>query len=452
MYFVFSFRRIYVCFVLITLFIMKHASKSPFVIAWVLLIATLAFAATSLIQGEIGSDIPAGEFYPTGNAWKITLMTQAQVNTAGIPGLTLEGDDTSAYLTGNMFLQTVGYVNFNPSNVSVIPPPGSDESVILPWRVTGTAWSENAGWITLDSLTPSSYSWVYYVPTSGSLTGIAWSDTLGYIDFSGNSSTGSELVARVKVIWNAGGMSTFDSLFVANNGLIRTNSVLTPFLNNVRRNVSVLTRNATDTVMNTVSTTQKNLGSILYYRLNGGSVTLSTITTFCATDNSPRSLIVDGGDVVIDRDVSGSARSCAIISLSNGTTGGNIYITSAPKVIQSYLVAEWTVYAGTSAANLYNDTKVKLANLPSNQLYVLWGVISRNTIGGALTDTVARWACPFTEDNCNRDVAIKYDLNFFRNYTKTPSTRAYTKNDSLENFSFIIEYDARAAWDTPPGL
>ena len=85
-------------------------------------------------------------------------MTEAQVNTVGIPGLTLEGDDTSAYLTGNMFLQTVGYVNFNPSNVSVIPPPSSDDSVTLPWRVTGTAWSENAGWITLDSLTPSSYS------------------------------------------------------------------------------------------------------------------------------------------------------------------------------------------------------------------------------------------------------------------------------------------------------
>lgn len=431
---------------------MPSSKKSFLVIVVTTCCIGFAFAATSLIQWEIGSDLLPGQFNPMGNAGKITLMTESQVATAWVPWLTLEGDSTNAYLTGNIFLQTIGYVNFNPAYVRATPPPGSDENISLPWSIAGTAWSENAGWITLESLSPSTYSGVYYVPTTGSLTGIAWSETLWYIDFSGNSSSGSELVSRVKVIGNAGGTKSFESLFVANNGIMRTNSVLTPFINNVRKNVGVLTRNATEAVTNTVATTQKTLGEIMYYRMSGGSVTLSVISNFCANATSPRSLIVEGADVVIDRDISGSGRSCVIIALANGSNGGNIYITSAPKVIQSYLVAEWTVFAGTSSSNLYNDTKVKIANLPSNQLYILGWVISRNTIWWALTESVARGACPFTEENCDRDTAIKYDLNFFRNYTKTPWARAYTKDTSLENFSLIIEYDARATGDIPPGL
>lgn len=49
-------------------------------------------------------------------------MNESQVATAGIPGLTLEGDSTNAYLTGNIYLQTVGYVNINGANARVTPP------------------------------------------------------------------------------------------------------------------------------------------------------------------------------------------------------------------------------------------------------------------------------------------------------------------------------------------
>jgi hypothetical protein len=433
------------------LFFMKKSSKLALSVLSIFVGIWITIAATSIIQGTIGSDLAPGQFLPSGNPGKITLMTESEANSVWIPGLTLEGDGTNAYLRGNWFLQTVWYVAVD-SNNRVIPPDGAEANLTLPWEVRGLAWSENAGWITLESKNPNMYSWVYYLPISGSLTGMAWSDTLGYIDFSGNSSSGSELVARVKVIGNAGGVKSFESLFVASNGVMKTSSVLTPFINNVRKNVSILTRNATDSVVNSLWTTQKVLGNIMYYKMNGGSVSLSAVTNFCANNDAPRGLIVEGADIIIDRDVNGSNRSCSLIAVSNGTTGGNIYITSAPKVIMSYIVAEWTVFAGDNSTNLYNDTKVELANLPPKQLYILGWLISRNTIGGAMTETIARGACPFTEANCDRDSAIKYDLNFFRSYNKNPANRAYTKDNSLENFSFIIEYDARATGDIPPGL
>ena len=108
------------------------------------------------------------------------------------------------------------------------------------------------------------------MPGSGSLDGYAWSNALGYIHFassSGTSDTG--LVARVKIIGNTAGASTFDSLFVANNGVMKTTSILTPFINNIRKNVALLTRNATGSVINTVVGTQNRLGNILYYRVAG---------------------------------------------------------------------------------------------------------------------------------------------------------------------------------------
>lgn len=123
--------------------------------------------------------------------------------------------------------------------------------------------------------------------------------------------------------------------------------------------------------MNVVPTTQKALGNIIYYRLSGETVNLSTVSTFCTNNDAPRSLIVEGGNILIDRDVTGSSRACTIISLSRDSNGGNIFINSTPKVLQSYIIAEGTVYAGTALNSLYNDTKVKLANLPQNQLYIL---------------------------------------------------------------------------------
>ncbi len=450
-----------VCFVSDLLSLMKHPAPKPlFIIILSLFILTLSvYAASTKLSWVFGEPHTFGLFSPSGNAGNVTLMTDTQISAVGGPGVTIEGDGTNSYLVGNMFLQTVWWVELWVSGypVRVTPPAGASDNLMLPWAVDGYAWSPNAGWITLQSLDSNMYSGVYYVPGSGSLDGYAWSDSLGYIHFASSSGTSDAgLVARVKIIGNTAWASTFDSLFVANNGVMKTTSILTPFINNIRKNVALLTRNAPDNVINTLATTQKSLWNILYYRLSGWSVSLSTINTFCAVADGPRSIIVEWADIVIDRDVVGApgaaARSCAIITISNGTTGWNVYLTNIPLNIKSYIIAEGSVFAGTSAAALYNDTKEELTNLPQRQLYILGGIISRNTIGWAITDAVARGACPFTESTCDRNTAIKYDLNFARNYNKTPANRAYTKNNTLENFSLIIEYDSRIVGDAPPGM
>jgi hypothetical protein len=51
-----------------------------------------------------------------------------------------------------------------------------------PWKITGYAWSENAGWISLDSV-DGTYDGVYYLPNTQKLSGFAWSDTLGFLAF-----------------------------------------------------------------------------------------------------------------------------------------------------------------------------------------------------------------------------------------------------------------------------
>ena len=436
---------------------MKKISLLPF--SFILLLwfgIYWVYASSISIVGKYGVLQATGSFSPGWNAGTVTLMnsTEEAHPSVGIPWVTLEGDNT---LTGNLFLQSVGYVhlwhNTQGNVVQIIPPAGTGSNLLLPWAVNWSAWSTNAGWISFESQTPSMYSWVYYIPATGSFTGLAWSATLGYIDFSlGGWASDNGLVGRVKVIGNAGWTSSYDSLFLSNNWVMRTNSVLTPFINNLHKNTALLTRNAPPASVNTIVTTQKRLWNLLYYKLSWGIVSLSVVSDFCkVAADSPRSIIVDWGDILIDRDVSWSLKSCAIIALSNGTIGGNIYLSDMPKTVESYIIAEGSVYNGTSSSNLYNDAKSKLSSLPQSQLYIRGWVISHNTIWWATTDTVALGACPYTEGVCNRDTAIKYDLNFFRNYTKRPVDRAY-KNDSLDDYSIIIEYDSRSAGDPPPGI
>ncbi|MBP9779752.1 hypothetical protein KBD33_03985 [Candidatus Gracilibacteria bacterium] len=406
-----------------------------------------AYAAGSfLLTGNYGVAVSPGVFRSDGNAGTVVLMSDAELTNAGIPGVTLEPDNT---LTGNLWLQTVGYVhlghNTQGNQVRIIPPAGGTNNLVIPWEVQGNAWSENAGWIAFDKQGTTTYPGVYFIPATGSFTGIAWSETLGYIDFSqgGGGTSENGLIGRVKVLGNAGGLGSFDSAFVSNNGVMKTSSVLTPFMNTLHKNVALLTRN---TKLDGVNRVQ--LGNLIYYKLSGTSIALSAEPDFCKTDDSPRSIIVEGGDILINRDVTGSKKSCAIIALSSSTNSGNIYISEVPEKIDSYLIAEGSVFSGLNSNNLYNASKALLAALPQNQLYIRGGVISRNTIGGAFN--VASSSCPYTESTCDYDKAIKYDLNFFRNYTKkTP--RAY-KDDSLNDFSVIIEYDSRSAGDPPPGF
>ena len=83
------------------------------------------------------------------------------------------------------------------------------------------------------------------------------------------------------------------------------------------------------------------------------------------------------------------------------------------------------------------------------QLYIQGSLVSRNTIGGASVSRT-QVVCPYNA-TCTYESAIRYDLNYFRAYDKEAWTRAYT-NNSLDDYSVIIEYDSRVVSNPPPGF
>lgn len=166
----------------------------------------------------------------------------------------------------------MGWIQFGvagyPPITAILP---TDINSLAPWTLTGYAWSDNAGWITLGCLGDCSYSGVAYVPNSTvSFTGTAWSDTLGYIDFN----TGApEFTNKVKVIGSAAGGNAWSVNYAIGNTYDSVK--LTPFLSQVRQNVTLLTRNAGTAVVNTDISGTNKLGNIRYYRLAGETLTLN---------------------------------------------------------------------------------------------------------------------------------------------------------------------------------
>lgn len=409
-----------------------------------------------------------GSFSPTGNAGTITMLSSLNEGTANGSGIYLNTIDNT--LTGSFFLQTVGYASIVPDQVvSLTPPAWGTGNIIAPWKITGYVWSDNAGWISLDALNPS-YSGVYYLPTSQSFTGYAWSDSLGFLSF--NDTNQLDFLGKVKILGNIGWNKSFDILYSLGWKL---NTVsYTPFLNDVRKKVALMTRSVPSAKINTsnvyagapsVNTVSSDL---VYFKLSGADawkyVTIGSSSNDIFTEKNNRTLIIEWGDLYIDWDIPDSAfaKSRVIIVIKDSLgNGGNIYIHGGVKKIVTSMIAEWSIYSGypTSAPNilpvvsyLYNDIKSKITNLPSNQLYVYGTVISRNTIGGsAEAETGANGSCPYLEANCDRDTAVKYDLNYFRSYNKDVTRRWY-KNDTLDNYSVVIEYDTRILSDAPPGL
>lgn len=104
-------------------------------------------------------------------------------------------------------------------------------------------------------------------------------------------------------------------------------------------------------------------------------------------------------------------------------------------------------------SRLYNDTTESVALLPqtaSGQLYIRGSVFSRNTIGGAVQ--VPQATCVYGENNCTYAQAIRYDLNYFRAFTRGDSTNRSYPTTTLDDYSVIIELDPAILSSPPPGL
>ena len=366
-------------------------------------------------------------------------------------------------LSGYIWIDTVGWTMFH--NAEFLPSPSG--SIRDPWTGSGYAWSDNAGWI--------DFSTVSYDPNTLTFSGYAWSDAIGWVQVGADSSApadvvsatqvGSGFIGKVKVIGNIGSSRVYDVMYGVGDRY--SNMSMTDYTNLVRKNVSILTRNLNTSTYNTfpyTATIPNKVNNVAYFQNTTSTprvLKYSQINdAFQSTADDVRSIIVVGADVYVDTGVfvPSSISPHAILALKNEAgVGGNIYVHGQVTRIQASLFAEGVLYSGymnsPSSFNIYNPDKISAgSNLPDYQLYLRGSLVSHNTIGGSsFTGSVPD--CPYIEANCNYDKAIRYDLNYFRDYqTKSnPLNRGYI-NNTLDDFSMIIEYDARIISNPPPGL
>ncbi len=430
--------------------------------------ALLVYAAGEVIfTGSFGDSHSTGSFSLWGNAG-IVSFDNIPAGFSGSQAVGLSGS-SSVYLTGIFFLQTVGWATFSDvgmGGAEIIPPVNSIRD---PWYLSGYAWSENAGWMKLNH--GESYaSGVWYIPDTMSLTWFAWSNTLWWIPFdSKTASVEAAFIGKATVWGSIWGVTTFSTLYTPGTTFWAwvDGATLGGFLNTVRKNVQVISRNATgNSKVNSnfnLSTPVNITSAILYKKATNPTweyFKYSTISTaFNNATDKIRSVVVIWADIYIDADVISSTFSFprTFITLQNDLwQWGNIYIKWSVKKIEASLIAERTIFSGddpgTWLTPYFINKKSVFLDLPKTQLYIKWLVASYNTFwwssktGGAV--------CPaFTRNSiaCNYDTAIPYDWNYFRSFDHTAGNRAY-KDSSKDSYSVVMEPDPRLIQDPPPWL
>ncbi len=360
-------------------------------------------------------------------------------------------------LTGSFWMQTIGWTSLE--NVTLSNNDG------FQWDVNGYGWSDQAGWI--------DFSGVKFVNSNTSFTGYAWNDGIGWINMLGATleSVSQSLIGKVKVIGNIGGASIFSTTYEISATIsdIKMNKII----NEIRKNISLLTRNVSSTQLNVsrdsygIFNTNTVLQGKMIYRNTTNQISRVNYadikSTFESVANPVQSLIIVWGDLYINDAVettSFDGKPRAIIVVKNNLwIGGNIYIAWGVTRIKSSLIAEWSLLSArfptstTSAYILYNLNTNSQLTLPDRQLYIVWSVISNNTIGGSYGPS---FSCPYTEPSpCDKDSSVKYDLNFFRDFQKDDTNVALLRwypDNRYDDYSVIIEYDPRILSNPPPGI
>lgn len=94
--------------------------------------------------------------------------------------------------------------------------------------------------------------------------------------------------------------------------------------------------------------------------------------------------------------------------------------------ISSASVSDFT--SSPQTIKYYNWSDI--TNYLRNQLFIYWSVFSENTIGGSISP----YKCPYYVSNCNQEQAVRYDLNYLRNYFLSKDNRAWT---SVQDNSYV---------------
>ena len=426
------------------------------------IIYLLTAADEMLLSRDYGNPHITGIFNTWGNAGSISFdntpygYSWAQIIGYGSSWVTL---------TGMFWMETTWWATFGESRVTIVAPSWGN-NIRDPWYLSGYAWSPNAGWIALNH--GESYaSGIAFMPDISQLVWYGYSESLGWIPFWEYSGSGIAVnvsdwfIGKVSIAGSIWWSKTFNVLYDV-GGTFNTVS-MTAFVNLVRKNITILLRNAGSKInTNLTWVWAESFNKAMIFRIDNNVssqfVRYSDVENKMYFDRS-RSLIVIGADIYIDTDVAKPiGQSRAIIALKNEKgEWGNIYIDGAVKTIESVLFAEASIISGAefitgSLSPYYVSKKSVFLDIPRNQLYIKWAIWGFNTIGWSSKNGGA--VCPYLSDNsvlCSYDNSIKYDWNYFRIYNGSPARRAYP-NDSKDSFSVIIEYDPRIIQDPPPGL
>lgn len=383
------------------------------------------------------------------------------------------GIDADGYLSGYFWLGNVGWWVFNHTGSYTLPRAHvlcensvfNDPTITCP--VDGYAWTQNAGWIALSwSWIWTTYSsWVYYNPASGRLEWFWHSQALWWVPFYAEASTpvssggmsqsgilfhwvGLNFIGKIAIIGNAAGTKIFN---VANQQIGFTFDSIhqAEILNNIRKNIAGITRNVDTSLL---SDPFSSFPDFLYIKDSD----LDTRWGGWTWPASKKTIIVIWWDVILDPATIwlDTVTDRAMIVLKNESgSGGNIIITENVGRIYGFLYAEGSLYSGEKTATWeilpYID---KWAwNIPGNQLYIKWAIISKNTIWWSLQTPPT---CPVVINNCTLADAQHYDLNYFRTYDPSDSTQKNVPyNDPRFNAaSTIIEYNPLLSESPPPAL
>ncbi|MDP2103569.1 MAG: hypothetical protein Q8K26_01450, partial [Candidatus Gracilibacteria bacterium] len=163
-------------------------------------------------------------------------------------------------------------------------------------------------------------------------------------------------------------------------------------------------------------------------------------------------IIIKGGDVTIDNNISNGSTMKSIIALKDSMgTGGKIKISKNVSNIAAVLYADKSIISGSSSIPYYSDTPPNIQTA-TGQLFIEGSIISDNTIGGA---SMTPLKCPYGAGTCTDQEAKRYDLNYFRFYTGTgatsPGAAIGVPSEGI-GYPFVIKYDSRLQTAPPPGF
>jgi hypothetical protein len=378
--------------------------------------------------------------------------------------------DESWYLSGFFWLWNVGWSTYNHDDAScrarIVCPSDILRNPNQLCPMDGCAWSQNAGWIVLSgSSIDSSSTGVYYNPITTLIEGFAWSRSLWWIPFYSEMGTpittitqsgitadglGVNFIWKIAIIGNIAWTRIYESAYqtVAN---IFSTTKHAEIMNSVHKNIALLSRNI-DSV-----TLMDELSPFNFLVDKTADITFDFNRSW---PTNKRTLVVVGHDIILDQeDINPnpeSYQSRALVALKDfNWSGWNIIITDKVKRIYAFMYAEWTVFSGEKTVTWAVIPYVASGswNIPTNQLYIKWMLISKNTVWWAQQ---VPSVCPVVINDCTIETSEIYDLDFFRSYDpNTPSQKSIptTLIDSrLDRSSMVIQYDQWVLSDPPPWL